>query len=239
MGQRRSGQDDFKTDLIFKERFVKKDILLSGNEIGWRQAWKSKEFRLQLICVLSVIFAMAFAAPFFFDFIESREGVIIGDPILDLFPSRNVSWLVFFILYSGVVLGLYSNLLKPVCLLQAFETYAMVMLMRIVTLTFLALEPPHGYIPLREPVVQMFFTSDGRIISKDLFFSGHMSTLLSLVFTVGKTIVRRVLILFSVILAVLLLIQRVHYTIDLLAAPVGTFLSWLMAKKIMSRISFE
>jgi len=212
---------------------------LSAENIGWKQAWKSAEFRLQFISVIALITGMAIAAPHFFDFIEGRSGPRLPDPVLDLFPNRNVSWLVFFILYSGIVVGLYSNLKKPVYLLLTFQIYSLVMLMRFFTLTFIPLDPPLGYVPLREPIVQLFFVSDGRIISKDLFFSGHMSTLLSLVFSVGKTIVRRVLTVFAVILAVLLLIQHVHYTIDILAAPLGTLLGWVISKKLIRRITVE
>ena len=216
---------------------MNQDLFIPGEEIGWKQAWKSSGFRLQFLASVAVITGMAFGAPYFFDFIESRNGPVLPDPLLDLFPRRDVSWLVFFILYSGVAIGLYSNLKKPVYLLLTFQIYALVMFMRFITLTSWPLNPPTGYIPLREPIVQMLFTSDGRIISKDLFFSGHMTTLLSLVFSMGLTIFRRVLIVFSIILAILLLVQHVHYTIDILAAPFGAWLGWWISKNLIRKIS--
>lgn len=196
-------------------------------------------YRLHLAAMLLCIVGLGTGTPYFFDFIESRSGMLLTDPVLDLLPSRNVSWLVFFILYSGAVLGLYSNSDKPVAFLLTLQSYVFVMLMRCLTLTLLPLEPPLGYVPLREPIVQMFFTHDGRIISKDLFFSGHMSSLLVLVYTVGRTEVRHVLIIFSCILGILLMVQHVHYTIDILAAPLGAWLSYVMAKPVVRRTSLS
>jgi len=216
---------------------VNQDLFIPGEEIEWKQAWKSSGFRLQFLGVVAVIIGLGFATPHFFDFIESRNGPVLPDPVLDLFPRRDVSWLVFFILYSGVIIGLYLNLKKPIYLLLTFQIYALVMFMRCFTLTVWPLNPPVGYIPLREPIVQMFFTSDGRIISKDLFFSGHMSTMLAIVFSMGHTIIRRVLVVFAITLAMLLLIQHVHYTIDVLAAPLGAWLGWWISKNLIGRIS--
>jgi hypothetical protein len=203
--------------------------------VSWRQAWKSTAFRVHLVVTVAAVTAVAASAHLLFDFIEARSGPRLHDPLLDLLPSRDVSWIIFFFLYSGVVAGLYANLKKPLRLLLSFQAYVLVMLMRYTTLTLWPLDPPAGYMPLREPVVQLFFTSDGRIISRDLFFSGHMSTLLVLIFTVGPSLVRRMLVFFMVILAVLLLIQHVHYTIDILAAPPGAWLAYLLAKKITVR----
>jgi len=206
-------------------------------ETGWKKAWQSNGFRFQFITVIAVIVVLGVTFPNFFDFLESRNGPVLPDPILDLFPQRDVSWLIFFILYSGAAIGLYMNLKKPFYFLLTLQIYSLVMLMRVVTLTSLPLNPPLGYIPLREPVVQMFFTTDGRIISKDLFFSGHMSTLLSLVFSVGQNIVRWVLVIFSIILAILLLVQHVHYTVDILAAPLGAWLGWYLSKRMILAIN--
>jgi hypothetical protein len=211
----------------------------STEAITWKEAWSSGSFRWQVYITFSVIVIMAFLAPHFFDFIEGRHGKQLPDPFLDLFPNYNVSWLVFFILYSGVVIGFYHNVQKPMHLLIMFQTYSFVMFMRIITLSFIPLEPPIGYIPLREPLVQMLLVSDGRIISKDLFFSGHMSTLLAVAFSMGKSVVRWMLFTFAFILAILLFIQHVHYTIDILAAPFGALLANVLARKVSGMVIFR
>src|SRR6187399_2114161 len=113
-------------------------------ETGWKQAWQSKGFRFQFILVLFVIAGLAAVIPTFFDFLESRNGPILPDPLLELFPQRDVSWLIFFILYSGVAIGLYMNLKRPLYLLLTLHVYALIMLMRVVTLTSLPLNPPLG-----------------------------------------------------------------------------------------------
>ncbi len=173
----------------------------------------------------------------FFDFVEGREGARLEDYLLMVMPSYNVSWIVFFFLYSGIIFGIYSHLNHPKTILIIFQTYILVTFMRIITITFLPLEPPVGYIPLREPFVQLF-TSGGKIISKDLFFSGHMSTILSLYFASHRKYVREFLLFCTMMIGTMVLLQHVHYTIDVVVAVPATYLVFLFAKKYLGGSSY-
>jgi len=79
----------------------------------------------------------------------------------------------------GIALAYYVA--HPRLLLVVLETYCMVTALRILSIYFFPLHPPDGYMPLGEPVAQLF-ARDHKIISKDLFFSGHVATILSLYF---------------------------------------------------------
>jgi hypothetical protein len=196
---------------------------------AWSYAWESKSFRIQAIVTAIVVSSFTVIFGKFFDFVEARQGALLNDYVLDLLPSYDVSWVVFFFLYSGIFIGLYYHLIHPKTILIVFQTYAIVTLVRIGTITFIPLEPPVGYLPLREPFVQLF-TTGGKIISKDLFFSGHMSTILSLFFGSHRKFVRTFLLFCSLMVGVMVLLQHVHYTIDVIVAVPATYLIYKFCK---------
>jgi PAP2 superfamily C-terminal len=199
---------------------------------AWQQAWLSPAFRIQVIITLIIICSFSIIFNQFFDFVESRNGTLLSDFLVDKLPSYNVSWIVFFFLYSGIIFGLYYHVAHPKTILIVFQTYVLVTLLRICTITLFPLNPPIGYIPLSEPLVQ-FFTSGGKIISKDLFFSGHMSTILSLYFSSHRKYVSTFLLFCSVMIGVMVLIQHVHYTIDVIFAVPATYIVYLFCRKYL------
>ncbi len=199
---------------------------------AWRHAWTFKSFRVQSFITLVVVISFTVIFNWFFDFIEARQGQMLGDYLLDYLPSYDVSWVVFFFLYSGIVFGVYYHLIHPKTILLAFQTYVLVTLVRICTITLWPLEPPVGYMPLREPFVQLF-TSDGKIISKDLFFSGHMSTILSLYFASHRMYIKNFLFFCSVMIGTMVLLQHVHYTIDVIFAVPATWVVYYFCRRYL------
>jgi len=199
---------------------------------AWKGAMNNRQFRWQFIITLLVLSTFTFIFKHFFDYIESRSGTQLGDFLLDNIPAYNVSWGVFFILYSAIVIGMYTHRAHPKTVLIILQTYIIVTFVRMVTITLLPLEPPVGYLPLREPVVQ-FFTNGGKIISKDLFFSGHVSTVLSVYLGTHLPKTKSVLFVCVVAMCVLLLVQHVHYTVDVIAALPATWLVYKFCKKFL------
>ncbi len=210
----------------------KKESNYSIFKKAWNHAWSSGSFRVQAIITAVIVSSFTVIFGKFFDFVESRQGALLNDYVLDLLPSYDVSWVVFFFLYSGILIGLYYHLIHPKTILIVFQTYVIVTLVRIVTISMLPLEPPTGYLPLREPFVQLF-TTGGKIISKDLFFSGHMSTILSLYFGSHRKFVRTFLLFCSLMVGVMILIQHVHYTIDVVFAIPATWIIYKFCKKYL------
>ncbi len=199
---------------------------------AWKTAWLHKAFRFQAILFLILVLSFTFIFKYFFDFVESRSGSYLNDPLLNTIPSYDVSWVVFFFLYSGILLGLWYHLAHPKTILITFQTYVLVTLVRLCTITLFPLEPPDGYIPLREPFVQLF-TTNGQIISKDLFFSGHMSTILSLYFSSHRKYIRTFLLFCSFMIGAMVLLQHVHYTIDVIVAVPATFVVYYFCRNYL------
>ena len=199
---------------------------------AWKGALQNVNFRVQFIVTMILLASFTFIFKHFFDFVESRSGTGLYDVVLANIPAYDVSWGVFFILYSAILIGIITHRAHPKTVLIIFQTYILVTFVRMVTITLIPLEPPVGYLPLREPVVQ-FFTNGGKIISKDLFFSGHVSTVMSVYLGTHLLRTRTVLFFCVVAICILLLVQHVHYTVDVIAALPATCLVYKFCKKFL------
>jgi hypothetical protein len=77
-------------------------------------------------------------------------------------------------------------------------------------------------IPLSDPVVE-FFGSSGATLTRDLFFSGHTATLVLLGLGMPVRIFSFALFVLAGGVALCVLWQHVHYTIDILVAPLAAY----------------
>ena len=91
------------------------------------------------------------------------------------------------------------------------------------------LEAPEGIIPLRDPLVDIV-AYGGKVFNKDLFFSGHVATLTLFVLVEERSIVKKILLINSLMVAGFILLQRVHYTVDVIVAPFMSLAIFRMMK---------
>ncbi|MDF2433986.1 MAG: hypothetical protein JWP44_3617, partial [Mucilaginibacter sp.] len=75
-----------------------------------------------------------------------------------------------------------------------------------------------------DPLTGVFYGEAN--ITKDLFFSGHTATLTLIMLCLEKRTDKIIAFFAVVTVAVLLLVQHIHYSIDILAAPVITYLCY-------------
>jgi membrane-associated phospholipid phosphatase len=69
---------------------------------------------------------------------------------------------------------------------------------------------------------------------KDLFYSGHTATIFLLAFCLQQKTDKVLAFFAGSIIGVLLLIQHVHYSVDILFAPLFAFLCYYTGKKIIA-----
>ena len=193
----------------------------SGMPSRWKEALRSPSFRWQLLVTVLILEMLLLAYAHFLDWIELRPGIVLHDPLLASFPARKVTWLVFALIYGGLVLGLGTLGARPAALLVALQSYALVIAARMVAMYFVPLDPPMGMIRLKDPFVQLFDTRV--VLTRDLFFSGHVATLFLLFLTARHRVLRAAFLLATVVVGAGLIWQHVHYTIDILTAPFITF----------------
>nr|WP_262898458.1 sphingomyelin synthase family protein [Hymenobacter negativus] len=70
-------------------------------------------------------------------------------------------------------------------------------------------------------------------IVRDLFFSGHTATMVLLLLVGRGKMWRWILGLMTVAVGVLVLVQRVHYSYDVLAAPLFAWLAYWLAGRVL------
>ena len=109
-------------------------------------------------------------------------------------------------------------------LLFAIRAYSIMIVLRITAMYLLPLNPPGGMILLNDPFVQFF--GSGKILTKDLFFSGHTATLFLFYLLIDKKIYKNILLGLTIIVAYSVLAQHVHYAIDVFVAPFFSYAAY-------------
>jgi membrane-associated phospholipid phosphatase len=88
-----------------------------------------------------------------------------------------------------------------------------------------------GLIILVDPLSNIFYGNT--FITKDLFYSGHTSTAFLMFLCLQKKPDKIFAVIATFMIGTLLLVQHVHYTVDVLAAPLFAFFSWYISNKIV------
>jgi len=189
--------------------------------MNWKEFLKEKRNKIELVVTLVFLAVVLASLANFLDFAEARQGVVLPDPILNLFNPIDLTWLIFALIYISLVVAIITLIKNPKQLMFAIQVYSLMVAVRIVAMYLLPLEPPEKIIILNDPFVEFFGT--GQTLTKDLFFSGHTATLLILFLVSEKKIIKTVFLISTITVAISVLLQHVHYTIDVFAAVFFTF----------------
>ncbi|HVO72451.1 MAG TPA: phosphatase PAP2-related protein, partial [Ignavibacteriaceae bacterium] len=156
-------------------------------------------------------------------------GAVLNDPLLSIFLPVDLTWPIFVLIYGCLILALISFVRNPFLFIYAIQSYSLLIFFRITAMFTAPLNPPSGMIALKDPLVEFFGT--GLLLTKDLFFSGH-TALLFLFFLVEKSKVLKIIFLASsVIVGICLLLQHVHYSLDVFAAPFFAYAAFRIVLK--------
>jgi len=202
---------------------------LSSIPRAWGHAWTDRRFRVEAPLTLAALVAVLAVMTRFLAWVERRPGVILPDAVLTLIPPRDVTWITFGLIYAGLVTVVLALLPYPRRLVLAGQAYVVMMLLRMAVMSVTPLEAPPRTIPLQDPLVQLF--GSGEPFTKDLFFSGHTSTMFLFALVAPGKITRIFFLACTAAVAVCVLWQHVHYTVDVLVAPLFAFASYVLASK--------
>ena len=205
--------------------------LLTEN-ISWSKAWQERRFRNKTIIALLLVTIILTLLPTFFAFIEKREGMVLHDYLLDAIPAMDVSIPTFIIIWSVVMLVLYRIYQNPRLFLVVAYGFILMCLARILTISLLPLNPPTGIITLQDPIANIAYGGNGIFITKDLFYSGHTGNMFLFFLCLEAKWDKMIALISSFLIGLLVLIQHIHYSIDVFAAFIFTYFIYLGAKKI-------
>jgi hypothetical protein len=185
---------------------------------NWLSAYDTSLKRVKLLIGTILIVAIINILPSFFRTIERRNGAVLNDWLLAHLPAYDVSVPIFTIIWGMGLLMMIRAFYKPAICTTYIWTLILVCIARFISITLVKLDPPAGMIPLVDPLTGYFYGHAA--ITKDLFFSGHTSTMVLTYLHLEKRSDKIIAFVAAALVMFLLLIQHIHYTMDVLAAPV-------------------
>jgi hypothetical protein len=204
----------------------------SAREI-WKATWNTRHKKQQIIFGTVIMVAVVIIMPHFFNGIQKRNGKLLDDWLLAIIPPRNVSVAIFAIIWAMILLAIVRAMKDPSMYITYCWTYIFVTAARLTCISLVPLEPPTGLIQLTDPITAIFYGNS--VITKDLFFSGHTATLTLICLCLKKRNDRIVATVATIVVAFLLLVQHIHYTIDVLGAPVFVYVFYRATRYVLFR----
>jgi hypothetical protein len=205
--------------------------------MSWKTFFQNKKSRTEFIITLLVLVPLMLSFSQFILFIEQREGVVLNDPLLNTFNPINLTWLTFSLIYLSLIMFVISVFKDPQKLMIGLQSYGLMVIFRTIAMYLTPLDAPGTLLVLDDPFVQLF--GKGDVLTKDLFFSGHTGTLF-LLFLLAENKTLRILFLISTIMVgSAVLLQHVHYSIDVFVAPFVAYCAYRIIKNLHTKFSKE
>ncbi len=193
----------------------------------WKQEFQHRYFILEtILTILFLIIAIRLCA-YVMIYIEMRKGVVLPDPVLAGFEPYNLRWPIFAVLWTTMLFTVYHLLHHPRYFIIALQAGGILLIFRTIALGLVPLEPMRSIIPLQDPIVESL--GAGKLIIKDLFFSGHTATMALCVFASRRFAWKMLCLASTLAVALGVILQHVHYSGDVYAAPFFAYASWRIA----------
>lgn len=193
----------------------------------WKEAWKGK-FRTAFCAGFIILILILAFFPVFFQWIEKRKGITLHDPLLAALPAYDLSIPIFILIWSMTILILVRCIQSPLTCFLFLWGYIFLCLSRMLTLALVPLAPPVGLIELKDPLTNIFY--GGKFIATDLFYSGHTATQFLIFLCLSRRTDKLIALSSTIAIIIMLLLQHVHYTIDIGAALLFSFLVYRAAR---------
>lgn len=198
----------------------------------WQHAWSNRAFRKNLALEILLLALMMVATFYFFNYLQYRNnGVVLNDWVLKMLPATNVSAYIVFFMTSVITLFILRSAVNPDMVLTFLLAFVFLLATRIITISITNLLAPPDLIVLKDPIGSLLYHS--RFVTRDLFYSGHTASLFLFYLCSMKKIDKYYILFATVSVGILLLVQHVHYTVDVAFAPFFAFGCFWLSKRIM------
>jgi membrane-associated phospholipid phosphatase len=198
----------------------------------WKINWQSSVYRKKLITGLILISLILLSLPFFYQAIEQRNGISFNDYLLSWLPAYDLSIYIFTVIWSMTLLTFSRFKQDPNIFLTFLWGFILINLSRFVSIGLVPLNAPADLIPIHDPISNQFYGP--KFITKDLFFSGHTAAMFLMFLCLKKRTDKILALIATIVIGIAVLLQHVHYTMDVVMAPVITYFLWIGSKKIVA-----
>jgi membrane-associated phospholipid phosphatase len=182
-------------------------------------SFRWRQFVLAIVFLTFVIFLFNR----FLDWNESREGIIFNDPFFVYFTGMDLSIYITTIIYSSIGFYVFYFRNEPVKLSRVAIGYAYIVLLRMVTIYFVPLYCDADAVKLEDPFLNNIVYPNN-YVARDLFFSGHAAMMFMLFWGFSHGTLKLIYFISALLVSIMLVLQKVHFSIDVIAAP---FFSWI------------
>ena len=207
----------------------------------WKDFLSQKKFFLEFS--LTVIFSIFFAFLFreFLVEVESWEHSlgVFKDPFF-ISKAIDLSTPIFIMTYGVIGFFILFHLKEPIKLTNLMQITIILLSLRVVTLYFVRLDADPDMIILTDPFLNTFLyqvnEQTGTYNQHDLFFSGHTANLFVASMLCQNKKLKYIFLIVTFIMGTCLVLQRAHYSIDVIFAPFFSLMALFLHKKIKSSI---
>jgi hypothetical protein len=187
--------------------------------------------------IISVcLFGMTLFTKYFLQMNERRESKLVqlNDPLLQYIPTHNMSTTIACLeIFTGLVTfqHIYTRFGWFAYEMFWFK-FMIISYIKVITLWLVPLAPPTTVKPLKDTFIDTFMGTTKKPLTKDLFFSGHTSFMVASLMS-GNSEYVLFYWLAVLLMSVLLLINHVHYSIDIFIAPFVVFTVYTLSETFL------
>jgi membrane-associated phospholipid phosphatase len=195
----------------------------------FKHYWRFYSYRLSWKIWVFTGFALMLALPKVFNLVQRRGGIRIDDPLIEWLPAYDLSIPIFIALYISWGIFMLRAYSEFHLIFEILKMFVALNILRCFTMLLVPFDPPAAMVELVDPIARIFY--GGTHITRDLFFSGHTANTFLIFLLVKKKWDKIITGLVCAFVASGVLIQHVHYTVDVLAGFLITYIVWRFLKK--------
>jgi hypothetical protein len=196
----------------------------------WENAFLEREFKRKFIFGMLAFITMLPVFPIFYQYIEKRNGFIPNDLLVEFIPAIDVSVPIFSITWLMASMVIVRALQQPSIFITFLYGFLLLNISRFISIAIIPFNPPQDFIPITDSISNFFYGE--RPVTKDLFYSGHTATQFLIFLCMKRRSDRYIAFAATVVMGILVLVQHVHFTIDVLCAPLFAYVCYNLSVKV-------
>ena len=206
----------------------------------WSNYFKEKKNKISFLLTLLFLIIISFYFKIFLTYVESWEHYlgVFNDPFFIIQPIDFS--LYIFILTYGSLFFFIINLLNPEKNIEVISFSKYSIDLKDYNFILFRLDADPNMITLVDPILNTIFyqfnENTGMYNQHDLFFSGHIANLFIISLLYDNKKIKHFFFIITFVVGVLLVIQRAHYSIDVIFAPLFSLLALYIYNKLKNII---